>query len=262
MNLPRTWISFAAWGVAKRLSIAQDVSFRFGNFVRRELFIRLILFETVSAKIGRLFYLSHLFLLRVPSEGLPIRRAFSTDIITTKSPQEVKAPIAVRASGDNLRLILQIKKRKLNKTGAATLRPCFCDGEWMGPSSLCPIRDIRPLVRRSSLPGDQLFPNIQWWNLNRKSNAILGNMGVESSSGFPTNAFRRGAATDTMESGPTIDQITRSAGRHSQAFRAYLISQVEGGETRNLFPHSTSLTNGRRRKSRPPRSPRQGDRIY
>ena len=87
MNLPLTWIAPAARWAAKGLANAQDVSFRFGNFIQKELFVRLIRYEALSTEIGRLFYIAYLFLLRVPSESLPIRRASTVDIISTELPQ-------------------------------------------------------------------------------------------------------------------------------------------------------------------------------
>lgn len=153
MNLPLNWSTPAVRGVANGLANAQEISFRFDNFMQKELFARLIRFETLYSGIGRLFYLSYLFLLRAPSEGLPIRRAVFTDRITDKSPQEVKALMAVSAIGDSPRLILKPKKRKLNKTGAVMLRPFFCSGESLVPAGLFPIHDFWPMVQRSVFPG-------------------------------------------------------------------------------------------------------------
>ena len=111
--------------------------------------------------MGRLFYLSYLFLLRVPSEGLPILRDALSGNISDKSPQAVNAFMAVRAVGDSTRLILKLKKRKLNKTGSVMLRPCFCSGGTFVPAGLCPTHDFWPAAQAAVLPGDQLFPNLQ-----------------------------------------------------------------------------------------------------
>ena len=227
LNLPLTWITPAVRGVAKGLANAQDISFRFDNFIQKELFIRLIRFELLSSEVGRLFYLSYLFLLRVPSEGLPIQRAAVSDVITTKAPQEGKALLGIRVIGDSPRLVLKLKKRKLNKTGAIMMRPCFCDGTGLVPAGLCPLHNFWPLIQQQILPGELLFPSLQNKNLNRILKAILKRMGVESAEKYSTKAFRRGAAMDIMASGSALAQIMRSAGWHSQAFRAYLIFQME-----------------------------------
>ena len=227
LNLPLTWITPSIRGVAKGLASAQDVSFRFDNFIQKDLFVKLIRFELLSSEVGRLFYVSYLFFLRVPSEGLPIIRAAPSDIITTKAPQSCMALMGIRSIGGFPRLILKLKKRKLNKTGAIMMRPCFCDGEGMMPTGLCPIRDFSPLIQNTTLPGEGLFSSLQRRNLNRILKAILKRMGVESAEKYSTKAFRRGAAMDIMASGSTLAQIMRSAGWHSQAFRAYLMFQME-----------------------------------
>ena len=95
------------------------------------------------------------------------------------------------------------------------------------PSGLCPIHDFWPRVQRSFLPGEQLFPNLQGKNLNRILKAILGRLNIDFAEKYSTKAFRRGAAMDIMASGSTLAQIMRSAGWHSQAFRAYLTFQIE-----------------------------------
>ena len=68
--------------------------------------------------------------------------------------------------------------------------------------------------------------------MNRIPKAILERMGIESALKYSTKDFRRGAAMDIMASGSALAQIMRSAGWHSQAFRAYLIFQME--EERNI----------------------------
>ena len=88
MDLPLTWLAPAVRGAAKGLANPQDVSSRFDNFTQKDLLVNMVQFETLKSEIGRLFYLSYLFLLRAASEGLPIRRAANGDIITTKSPMD------------------------------------------------------------------------------------------------------------------------------------------------------------------------------
>ena len=195
--------------------------------MQKELFLRLIRFESLSSEVGRLFYLSYLFLLRVPSEGLPICRASAQDIITTKAPQMERALMGIRSINGSPRLILKLKKRKLNKTGAITTRPCFCDNGGFMPHGLCPIHDFWAGIQREILPIEPLFPPLQGKNLNRILKAISERMQIPSASCYSTKAFRRGAAMDITASGSTLAQIMRSAGWHSQAFRAYLMFQME-----------------------------------
>ena len=242
MNLPLTWITPSVRGVAKGLANAHDVSFRFDNFIQKDLFLRLIRFGSPRSEIGRLFYLSYLFLLRVPYEGIPIRRALSNDVIIAKSPQSWKALMCLRPIGDSIRLVFKLKKRKLNKTGAIMIRPCFCDGDGWVPTGMRPAHDFWPIILRLVVPGALLFPLIKGMDLNRILKAILGRMGIESAEKYPTKASRRGTAMDIMASGSTLAQIMRSAGWRSQAFRAYLIFQMEGEcNTKAIFASSGKM---------------------
>ena len=110
----------------------------------------------------------------------------------------------------------QVKQDRINYD-----ETMFCDGEGMVPTNLRPTRSFWAEVQKSVLPGELLFPSIQGSNLNRILKAILARMGVDSAERYTTKAFRWGASMDIMASGSTIAQITRSAGWHSQAFRAF-----------------------------------------
>ena len=228
LNLPNSWLTPAVRAVSRGLANAQDLSFRFDNFIQRDLFVRMMNFESLRTETGRLFYIAYLFLLRVPSEGLPCIRAEATDILTTKSPQVHQAILGCRMIGEEPRLILKLKRRKLNKAGAIMMRPCFCDSRnAMVPSGLCPIHDFWPLVQKNNLPGERLFSSLTSKNLNRVLKGVLASMQIPNAHAYSTKAFRRGAAMDIMSSGSTLAQIMRSAGWSSQAFRAYLVFQME-----------------------------------
>ena len=70
------------------------------------------------------------------------------------------ALVGILSIGRSHRLILKLKKRKLNKTGGITMRPCFGDGEGFGPAGFCPIHDFWTIIQRSTLSGGQLFPTL------------------------------------------------------------------------------------------------------
>ena len=110
------------------------------------------------------------------------------------------------------------------------MRHCFCDSlNAMVPSGLCPVHDFWPLIQKHNLPGERLFPSLISKNLNRVLKGILSSMEIPDAHSYSTKAFRRGAAMDIMSSGSTLAQIMRSAGWSSQAFRAYLVFQMEEG---------------------------------
>ena len=200
-----------------------------------------------------MFYIVYLFLLRVPSEGSPCVRADTADVLTTKSPQGHQAILGCRLVAEEPRLVLKLKRRKLNKAGAIMMRPCFCDSlNAMAPSGLCPVSDFWPLIQRCNLPGERLCHSLIAKNLNRAVNGILSSVGVPDAYSYSTNAFLRGEAMDIMSSGSTIAQIMRSAGWSSQAFRAYSVFQMgEECNTNAIFAgtaHSNRESKAERKK--------------
>ena len=161
--------------------------------------------------------------------------------------------MGIRLINKSPRLILKPKKRNLNMTGAITMRPCFCDIEGVTPKGLCPIHDFWDGAQRGILPNEPLHPPLQGENLNRILKAISERMQIPSAFRYSTKAFRRGAAMDIMASGSTIAQIMRSAGWHSQAFRAYLMFQMEEEcDTKAIF--ASSDRSKTKAKYRPPRA--------
>lgn len=157
VNLPNSRSTPTARVVSKGLANAQDMSCRFGNFIQRELFFRLIRFETLKTDVVGLFYSPYL-LLRVPSKGLPIFRAAVSDIPTTKAPQEVQSLMGCRTIGDpSLNFETQA-----DETGEIMMRPCFCgdDGPGHMPPGMGPNHDFWPHIQRSYLPRGRLFVSL------------------------------------------------------------------------------------------------------
>ena len=85
--------------VAKGLAKCQDESFRFPNFIRIPLRLRLITHETSASEFAQAAFFPILFSLRVPSETLVLRRAVSPDLLGDFYHQVEKALICIRFSG-------------------------------------------------------------------------------------------------------------------------------------------------------------------
>ena len=102
------------------------------------------------------------------------------------------------------------------------MRPCFCDGDDLGGKGICPIRDLRPVVRQNSLWGELLFPAHRSKNINRVLKGMLRSMKVEGAESYATHAFRRGASVELRNSGSNLAQALKTVGWNSATFRAYL----------------------------------------
>ena len=232
LNIPPTWYNSAVRGVIHGLENAQDVSFKFENYIGKRLFRKIVAHETLSSEFGRLCYMAYVFILRLPSEALPAVRAAPQDSLLLRSPlpAQLKALIGTRfLPDDSERLVLKLRPRKATRGGAILMRPCFCDADDLGGKGICPIHDFWPSVCDSSLWEEPLFPTLRSRNINRILKGMLRSMGVREAESYSTHAFRRGAAMELKNSGSNLAQILKTVGWNSAAFRAYL-SFVEDEE--------------------------------
>ena len=84
------------------LAKCQDKSFRFTNFIRSPLLLRIITRETSisgPSEFAQAAFFPFLFSFRAPSETLVLRRAFSSDLLDDFPPQAEKSLIGIRFSG-------------------------------------------------------------------------------------------------------------------------------------------------------------------
>ena len=79
--------------IASGIENAQDKSFQFPSFTQSTELLTILRFVKLDTELGRLFFTAYLFPLRVPSEALTAKRAFSNDPITQFIPEEEK-PLA------------------------------------------------------------------------------------------------------------------------------------------------------------------------
>ena len=112
--------------MAKGLKKCQGLSFRFPNYVRGRLLIRLIRSESIQSEFAQACLLSFLFSFRVPSETLQLRRSHRDDRLTEFSPHGKKALIGVRLVKGCPYLVAKLSSRKNLTCGVIMKRPCFC----------------------------------------------------------------------------------------------------------------------------------------
>ena len=79
LNESVDWDTPAVRNVAKALKLSGKSNFRFHNFLRIPQVISILRHEGPKAEFGLLAYAAYLCALRVPSEALPLRRAFASD---------------------------------------------------------------------------------------------------------------------------------------------------------------------------------------
>ena len=232
LNINLSWYNSAVRGVIHGLENAQDVSFKFENYIYKRLFRKILAHETFSSEFGRLCYLAYVFILRLPSEALPAHRASPAAELLRRSPLPIDSPVLIGSRflpDGSERLVLKLRTRKATRGGAILMRPCFFEGGDLGGTGICPVHDFWPTVCASSLWGEPLFPTLRSRNINRILKGMLRSMNIADADSYSTHAFRRGASMELKCSGSTLAQVLKTVGWNSAAFRAYL-SFVEDEE--------------------------------
>ena len=157
-RLDTSWISPAVRRIARGLAKCQNKSFRFPNFIRSSLLLRIVEFEGFASEFAQVAYLSFLVSLRVPSETLMMRRAFPTDLIAEQTPQPDKALIKLATLDDRPYLVMKFSYGENLVYGCILRRPCFCPIATKHASALCPVHDFWPRIRARAHSGHSLYP--------------------------------------------------------------------------------------------------------
>ena len=130
---------------------------------------------------------------------LPAVRAAPSDDLPRHSPlpNDIQALVGTLfPTGDSERDGRKLRPRKATRGGAILMRPCFCDGDDMGGNGICPVRDFWPVVCRSSLWEEPLFPPLRSKNINRILKGMLRPTKVAGADSYSAHAFRRCASME------------------------------------------------------------------
>ena len=98
--------------IATGLENAQDKSFQSPNFIQSKDLIAILRHVKLDNELGHLCFMAYLFSLRVPSEALTARRAFSNDPLMKFTPQEDKALIGIRTYKNTDILVMEFSCRE------------------------------------------------------------------------------------------------------------------------------------------------------
>ena len=239
LDIALLWYNSAVKGVILGLENAQDVRFKFGNYISKRRFRKILARETLASEFGRLCYLAYVFILRLPSEALPVVRASLTNELLNRTPLPDGAPALIGSRfplDGSERIVLKPRSRKATRGGAILMRPCFCDADDLGGKGICPIHDRWHAVCSSTMWGEPLFPFHCSKNINRILKGMLRSLNIPEADSYSTHAFRRGASMELKGSGPTLAQVLKTVGWNSASFRAYLsFVEDEGVNIRSIL---------------------------
>ena len=222
LHSPLGWLTPLIRNLAKGLKNAQDLSFKFPNFIESAALITLIRFVKLDSKNGQLYYLAYLFALRVPSEALRLVRAFKDDRITEFIPQTDKALIGTRTFKGTTVLVIKFAFRKNIRNGCILMRPCLCQEESRVANDLCPVHRIWPCIRDQVQAGEPLFPSLTANTVNRQLKATMTALGFDQGGLYSSHAFRRGATQEVKNSGSTLATILKTGTWLSACYKNYL----------------------------------------
>ena len=213
--------------MSKGLKNAQDLSFKFPNFIQTDALLTLLRYTKVDTAVGQLFYISYLFALRVPSETLRLIRAYANDPITQFIPQEEKALIAVRCHDQTPVLVIKFAFRKNLRNGCILMRPCLCRESDQRAQKLCPVHVIWELIKDRVDPGDPLFPGWSANKVNRTLKILMAELGFDQGGKYSSHAFRRGATNEVKSCGSTLATILKTGTWTSASYKNYLDLQAD-----------------------------------
>jgi hypothetical protein len=153
------------------------------------------------------FLTSYVFMLRLPSECLPIR----TGSVGTCANEQ-----AVIETSDQ-EVSLRLKRRKNKASGSLLVRRCWCST----CKETCPVHVLGAYVSELGV-GVQPFVHITAASALRVLRDLLVKLEVKDAGLYRTHDFRRGHARDMQAWGSTLAEILAAGEWSSPAFMKYL----------------------------------------
>ena len=228
LQQPTDWMSPDIRSVARGLANAQDLSFRFQNFMFAEHLLRLIRHVKLATEFGQAAFLSFLCLLRAPSETLMIRIAAESDLLTDFSPQEYKVLAGTRAIGCSGMFLMKFPHRKNIKHGCILRRPCLCGEPAVLARIFCPAHTVWPIIKARCAEHERISLSLSRSNFNRLLKSSMLADGFSQGGSFSSHCFRRGATQEIQMAGGSTDRIKEAGFWKGMGFRPYIDTQLTG----------------------------------
>ena len=160
-----------------------------------------------TRELAMLFLAAYVFLLRVPSEALPM---------ATQASNSTGAAVPVFTLRGNM-VELWLPKRKNRRSPSTQFRPCWCK---KCPLT-CPVHVLGAYMTQFP-SGTQPFLGITPAKAGIGLRKLLRDTGVPNASSYVPHDARRGHAEDLRRGGATLGEILRAGDWRSPAFLQYL----------------------------------------
>ena len=191
--------------IKKRRLVARRPATFVGLALLQQL-VPLMLHRPVMREMLMLFLAAYIFLLRVPSEGLPLAVHENTD--------NDEVPVFVIGAGF-VSMWFPFRKNVLEPT--RLVRKCWC----RKCPVTCPVHILGHYM--ASLPiGARPFACFRPSQVLLAVRESLAQVGVTGAEAYGTHSFRRGHAEDLRAAGGTLADILAAGGWKSAAFQCYL----------------------------------------
>ena len=219
-----SWKTKAVTQAARGLAKAGDRIHEPKPAVSRALFHKMIFRYPIRETMIQAIWISWIFLLRVPSECLPLVRQKPFERMDADSVLQSPAVIGVEKGN----IVIKLHRRKHMAGGARLVRRCICERYPPGsleihvPQLFCPTCVLWDAICGRVRAGDMLFPGLSGPRFTDKLRNMARHLGWERSEKLGSHSIRRGAARAILEAGGSFAQLLKAGQWHSSAYRLYL----------------------------------------
>ena len=163
----------------------------------------------VTQSYAMLWLVAYTFLLRVPSEALPIARG------SAEAFWEGQAMLYLEGKDT---LVLRLKNRKNKPRGSTLRRKCICESD----TRTCPIHVLWHKFLEPMERGSQPWAEITGGMARSQLRETLQELGIPNAFAYGTQDFRRGHAKDLQLAGATFPQILAAGEWKGRAVATYV----------------------------------------
>ena len=187
-----------------------------------------------TLKFGVLFVFAYAFLLRLPSEALPV--------ITCTKESAGESQSTVYFDEDEGCVVLHLKSRKNRRQGSVLRRTCWCRVRVRRSMSClhdsllkqasratCPVHVVGTVIKKLG-PGKQMFKGVTANAALSKLRIMLCELGVAKAVEYGTHDLRRGHAMDLQAAGSSGLCLVLQSKHSAVASGAPLYQILQAGE--------------------------------
>ena len=161
-------------------------------------------------ELGLAFGFASIFLLRVPSECIPL----------CFDKPESHSSVRFCSVGDKEVLQIVFKSRKNAPLGATLLRECTCSAR--KPKVLCAVHLLRRFLSASGRPRSGRIFTFSATVFDSRLKHYLSVLGIPDADKFTSQGFRRGMAQAVVRHGGRLAEILQAGDWCSSAFHSYM----------------------------------------